>query len=71
MKPHTMILIISYQEIKGNYSEKGIKGIRTGIISYQEIKGNYSNGNLFFCFYGIISYQEIKGNYSRTLLKAH
>ena len=62
------IKIISYQEIKGNYSDNRVYDLSSFIISYQEIKGNYSYEVYMLQVYSIISYQEIKGNYSRLVI---
>ena len=57
-------MIIPYQEIIGNYSEKRCLFCGHTIIPYQEIIGNYSDSGHDWIEDVIIPYQEIIGNYS-------
>ena len=62
----SIINIIPYQEIIGNYSYKRYKHRLLLIIPYQEIIGNYSKEGEHWMDLTIIPYQEIIGNYSNT-----
>ena len=61
----SLLTIITYQVITGNYSKTGLKFFKPIIITYQVITGNYSLHPEYFDPEGIITYQVITGNYSR------
>ena len=62
---HFCLIVISYQEILGNYNIVLPLDGSSAVISYQEILGNYNlSYNSQLDFY-VISYQEILGNYNR------
>ena len=62
-------LIITYQVITGNYSNRYTVAGSHAIITYQVITGNYSCFRPFRLFGGIITYQVITGNYSLRSIK--
>ena len=51
------VVIISYQNLKGNYNIKQSQEFVTFIISYQNLKGNYNSSILTVQLSTIISYQ--------------
>ena len=60
----TVISIITYQVITGNYSLGKYSLSAFKIITYQVITGNYSTRYTYFLVSFIITYQVITGNYS-------
>ena len=58
------MIIISYQNVVGNYNCNNAINILMLIISYQNVVGNYNKRRLKDFIYNIISYQNVVGNYN-------
>ena len=61
---YTLIIIISYSKLSGNYNNKKPQVYMKKIISYSKLSGNYNVGITIVRKVIIISYSKLSGNYN-------
>ncbi len=60
---YTSLIIISHQDLQGNYGVSFRKKFRLNIISHQDLQGNYGDDFEIIGYDPIISHQDLQGNY--------